>query len=884
MNDIAHHDAWKALEAHHADIADVHMRTLFAEDPERFSRYSHQLGDMVIDYSKHRVTDETLSLLFQLAQAAGVPEAIQAMFSGAKLNGTEQRAVLHVALRNRSNRPIEVDGANVMPEVNAVLDQMRTFVASIQNGKWLGYTGLPITDIVNIGIGGSNLGPYMVTEALRPYWMEDLDVHFVSNIDGSHLAEVLRQVDPETTLFIVCSKTFTTHETLTNARSARAWLLEHLEDEAAVARHFVAVSTNTEGVQAFGIDPGNMFVFWDWVGGRYSLWSSVGLSIACMVGMERFEALLEGAHAMDEHMRTAPLESNIPVILGLLGVWYHNFFGAHTHAILPYDQYLHRMSAYLQQADMESNGKRVTRSGQPIEAYTTGPIIWGEPGTDGQHAFYQLIHQGTRLIPADFILPAQTHNPIGMHHDILVANGLAQTEALMRGKTADEARAELESAGMSGEALEALLPHKVFPGNRPTTTIVLDMLRPYTLGQLIALYEHKIFVQGIIWDIYSFDQWGVELGKQLAKAILPELQTPDVISTHDASTNGLIHLYKQWRNATTTIHDTKDKAMTRNLLEQLREMTTVVADTGELNAIQTYTPQDATTNPSLIVAAAGMDAYSDIVAATLAEVREAMPDAATEAIIEEAVDKLAVEFGSRILKIIPGRVSTEVDANLSFDTEATVAKAHKLIGLYAEEGIGKERILIKIASTWEGIEAARILEEEGIHCNMTLLFGLHQAVACAEAKVTLISPFVGRIYDWYKKERGVDDIPAEDDPGVASVTEIYNYYKKFGHSTEIMGASFRHIGQIQELAGCDLLTISPKLLGELQDTTGELPRKLDPAAATAMELERIEMNREVFDRMHADDRMATEKLQEGIDKFAAALDKLKVLLTERLGA
>ncbi len=539
--------AWYALEQHRDELEDVHLRDLFEGDPGRFARFSLRLDDLLFDYSKHRITDETLAHLLALAEQAELPGWIERMFRGDKINVTEDRAVLHVALRNRSGRPIEVDGEDVMPAVDAVLAQMRDLCERVRGGAWTGHTGKAITDVVNIGIGGSDLGPVMVTEALRPYWKEGLRAHFVSNIDGTHVAETLRRVDPETTLFIVASKSFTTQETLTNARTARDWLVERLGDEAAVARHFVALSTNAPAVEAFGIDPANMFAFWSWVGGRYSLWSAIGLSIAIVIGFDRFEQLLAGGHDVDEHFRTAPLGKNIPVIMGLLGVWYHNFLGAESHAILPYDQYLHRFAAYLQQGDMESNGKGVDRDGDPIEDYTTGPVIWGEPGTNGQHAFYQLIHQGTRLIPADFLAPARSHNPIGDHHRILLANYFAQTEALMRGKTADEARAELVAAGVTGGRLEALVPHKVFEGNRPTSSFLFRQLDPRTLGRLIALYEHKIFVQGVIWNINSFDQWGVELGKQLARAIEPELAGDDAVTAHDASTNGLIGYYKRLR-------------------------------------------------------------------------------------------------------------------------------------------------------------------------------------------------------------------------------------------------------------------------------------------------------------------------------------------------
>ncbi|HTR53615.1 MAG TPA: glucose-6-phosphate isomerase [Kofleriaceae bacterium] len=540
--------AWKALLDHKQSIASTNMRELFARDPQRFAKMSREACGLFVDYSKHRATDETMRLLFALAKQADVATWRDKMFAGEKINGTEHRAVLHVALRNRSNRPIVVDGKDVMPEVNAVLAKMRDFTDRLRNGTWKGHTGKTITDVVNIGIGGSDLGPVMVTEALRPYWKAGMRAHFVSNVDGTHLVETVKDLDPERTLFIVASKTFTTQETLTNARSARAWLLDklHAQDDA-VAKHFVALSTNAKEVAAFGIDTANMFPFWDWVGGRYSLWSAIGLSIACVIGMDHFEELLAGGHEMDEHFRTAPLEHNLPVTLGVLGVWYENFWGAETHAILPYDQYLHRFAAYFQQGDMESNGKGVDRHGQRITDYSTGPIIWGEPGTNGQHAFYQLIHQGTRLIPCDFIAPIETHNPLGKHHEILLANFFAQTEALMKGKTPDEVRAELEAQKLPKDQIEPLVPHKTFTGNRPTTSIVVQKVTPKTLGSLIALYEHKIFTQGIVWDIYSFDQWGVELGKQLASKILPELNGDAKVTTHDSSTNGLINLYKDRR-------------------------------------------------------------------------------------------------------------------------------------------------------------------------------------------------------------------------------------------------------------------------------------------------------------------------------------------------
>jgi glucose-6-phosphate isomerase len=540
--------AWQALAKHKDSMAQVHMRDLFAKDPKRFDTHHVEACGIFLDYSKHRTTDETLKLLFALARQAEVESWRDKMFDGEKINGTEGRAVLHVALRNRSNRPILVDGKDVMPEVNAVLAKMRVFSDKIRHGEWKGHTGKPIEHIVNIGIGGSDLGPVMVTEALKHYGKRDLHAHFVSNVDGTHIAETLRTLDPERTVFIVASKTFTTQETLANAHSARAWLLQQPGmTEAAVAKHFVALSTNAKEVAKFGIDTENMFPFWDWVGGRYSLWSAIGLSIACCIGMDEFEELLTGAHEMDEHFRSAPLEKSIPAILAMHGIWYQNFFGAQTQAILPYDQYLHRFAAYFQQGDMESNGKHVTRDGKEITDYATGPIIWGEPGTNGQHAFYQLIHQGTRLIPCDFIAPIESLNRIGKHHDLLLANFFAQTEALMKGKTAAEARKELAATNMDPAKLEALVPHKVFEGNRPTNSILVQKITPRTLGALIAAYEHKIFVQGIVWNIYSFDQWGVELGKQLANAILPELATPGPVTTHDSSTNGLITLYKERR-------------------------------------------------------------------------------------------------------------------------------------------------------------------------------------------------------------------------------------------------------------------------------------------------------------------------------------------------
>ncbi len=543
--------AHRALVEHSDLIRDLRMREMFDSDPGRFDRFSLSLDDLLFDYSKNRITAETMDLLRRLADEAGLRESVDAMFRGDLINETENRAVLHVALRNRSNRPILVNGVDVMPMVNEVLGRMRRFSESVHSGEWKGHTGKPVTDIVNIGIGGSDLGPHMVCEALKPFRSDRLRGHFVSNVDGTHLAETLRCVDPETTLFIVASKTFTTQETLTNARSARSWLVGRLGSEEAVARHFVAVSTNRREVEAFGIDAGNMFGFWDWVGGRYSCWSAIGLSIACLIGMDRFEEFLGGAHEVDEHFRTEPWERNIPVTMALLGIWYGNFLGAHAHAVLPYDQYLHRFPAYLQQADMESNGKGTDRDGRTIGGHHTGPILFGEPGTNGQHAFYQLIHQGTRLVPCDFIAAARSHNPTGWeggtekHHLILLSNYLAQTEALMRGRTEAEAQAGMEAAGMPQERIRQLLPHRVFPGNRPSNSILYRRLTPATLGRLIALYEHKIFVQGLIWGIYSFDQWGVELGKQLAGGLLRELEDPGEPAGHDSSTLGLMrHLRK----------------------------------------------------------------------------------------------------------------------------------------------------------------------------------------------------------------------------------------------------------------------------------------------------------------------------------------------------
>lgn len=538
--------AYKKLKTHHKTISKRHLRELFEEDPNRFKKFSIRMGDILIDYSKNRINGRTRAYLVQLANECNLQEAIDQMFAGEKINATENRAVLHTALRNRSNTPVMVDGKDVMPDVNEVLEKMKVFSTKVRSGAWKGYTGKKITDIVNIGIGGSDLGPVMVTEALKSYGDRDLNVHFVSNVDGTHIAETLGSLNAETTLFMIASKTFTTQETMANAHTARTWFLNSAQKSEFIKKHFVAISTNKTEVEKFGIDPVNMFGFWDWVGGRYSLWSAIGLSIACAIGFPNFEQLLAGAHDMDNHFRTTKFERNIPVMLALLGIWYNNFFDAQSHAILPYDQYMHRFAAYFQQGDMESNGKNVDRNGEPV-SYQTGPVIWGEPGTNGQHAFYQLIHQGTKLIPCDFIAPALSHNPLGDHHKMLLSNFFAQTEALMNGKTEDEARAELVASGYTKEAIDYLSPFKAFEGNRPTNSILVKKVTPRVLGSLIAMYEHKIFVQGVIWNVFSFDQWGVELGKQLANKIYPELQNDWPIAEHDSSTNGLINQYKRWR-------------------------------------------------------------------------------------------------------------------------------------------------------------------------------------------------------------------------------------------------------------------------------------------------------------------------------------------------
>ena len=538
--------AWQALEAHFAANKETRLKDLFAQDPQRFDKFSLTYqGDILVDYSKNLITEETLKLLVDLAKETDLRSAIDAMFNGEKINMTEGRSVLHVALRNRSDRPIESDGKDVMPEVKAVLAKMKGFCEKIISGEWKGYTGKAIQHVVNIGIGGSDLGPVMITEALRPY-KNHLQMHFVSNVDGTHIAETLKKIDPETTLFLVASKTFTTQETMTNALTARDWFINIAGDKAHVAKHFAALSTNGKAVAEFGIDTNNMFEFWDWVGGRYSSWSAIGMPIALSVGFENFEALLQGAFEMDMHFATASYEQNVPVLLALIGLWYNNFYGAESEAILPYDQYMHRFPAYFQQGNMESNGKYVDRNGNKVD-YQTGPIIWGEPGTNGQHAFYQLIHQGTKLIPCDFLAPAISHNPIGDHHPKLLANFFAQTEALAFGKSKEQVEAEFLAAGKTLEQVKDLVPFKVFEGNRPTNSILFKSLTPNTLGALIAMYEHKIFVQGAIWNIFSFDQWGVELGKQLANKILPELGNNEAVTSHDCSTNGLINTWKSWK-------------------------------------------------------------------------------------------------------------------------------------------------------------------------------------------------------------------------------------------------------------------------------------------------------------------------------------------------
>jgi glucose-6-phosphate isomerase len=547
--DLSTTAAWKALEAHYEATKDVHMKDQFAADPDRFNKFSMKFEDILMDFSKNRVSEETMDLLYKLAEQQDVIGMAKRMYSGEKINATEGRAVLHVALRNQSNTPIIVDGEDVMPAVNDVLARIKTFTEDVRGGKWKGFTGKSIEAVVNIGIGGSDLGPVMVCEALKHYSKRDLKMHFCSNVDGTHIAEILRLCDPETTLFLVASKTFTTQETMTNAISAKTWIIDNFKDDAAVAKHFVALSTNTKGVSEFGIDTANMFPFWDWVGGRYSQWSAIGTPVALSIGFDNWMELHAGAHAIDQHFVNAPAKENLPLTLALIGIWYNNFFNAESVAILPYDQYMYRFAAYFQQGDMESNGKSVTKEGKKV-TYQTGPIIWGEPGTNGQHAFYQLIHQGTKMIPCDFLAPIETLNPLPKeigspidHHPILLSNFFAQTEALAFGKTAEQVKAELEG-NMSPEEIEELVPHKVFEGNHPTNSFMFQKLTPRTLGSLIAIYEMKIFAQGIIWDINSFDQWGVELGKALAKVILPELATDGDVASHDSSTNGLINYYK----------------------------------------------------------------------------------------------------------------------------------------------------------------------------------------------------------------------------------------------------------------------------------------------------------------------------------------------------
>ena len=539
-------NAWKELYRHQSEMNQVQMKELFKNDPRRFDKMSIQLDEILFDYSKNILNEKSLELLFQLADESQVKVAREAMFSGEKINLSENRAVLHTALRNFSSKPITLQGGDIMPEVREAREKMKSVCRKIHSGEWKGYTGKKIKNIVNIGIGGSDLGPVMVTEALKPYWIDNIQAYFVSNVDGTQIVETLKKLDPEETLFTIASKTFTTQETMTNAHTARDWFLKSAVEEKYVAKHFIALSTNEKGVKNFGIDVENMFVFWDWVGGRYSIWSSIGLSIALTIGYDNFEKLLKGAEAADNHFQNTDFKANIPVVMALIGIWYTNFFGSETEAILPYDQYMHRFPAYFQQGNMESNGKHVDRNGKVVD-YSTGPVVWGEPGTNGQHAFYQLIHQGTHLIPCDFIAPAISHNPIGEHHPILLSNFFAQTEALMNGKTADEVANELKDLKMNRTEIDKLVPFKVFAGNKPTNSFLVKEISPFSLGKLIALYEHKIFVQGIIWNILSFDQWGVELGKQLATNVLPELKNEVEIDSHDASTNGLINAYKKWR-------------------------------------------------------------------------------------------------------------------------------------------------------------------------------------------------------------------------------------------------------------------------------------------------------------------------------------------------
>ena len=537
---------WKELISHHKEMKNVQMKDLFRQDSKRFEKMSISLHDILFDYSKNIISDETLEKLLKLTDDCKVKDARKSMFAGERINQTENRAVMHTALRNFSEKAITIDGKNIMPEIQETRQKMKAFCEKIHSGEWKGYSGKKIINIVNIGIGGSDLGPVMVTEALKPYWIQGIQAHFISNVDGTQIVETLKNLNPEETLFTIASKTFTTQETMTNAHTARDWFLKTAKDEKYVAKHFVALSTNEKGVKEFGIAPENMFVFWNWVDGRYSLWSSIGLSIALTIGYDNFEQLLKGAESTDQHFRTTDFKENIPIIMALVGLWYTNFFGSETEAILPYDQYMHRFPAYFQQGNMESNGKHTDRSGNKV-TYSTGPVVWGEPGTNGQHAFYQLIHQGTHLIPCDFIAPAISHNPIGEHHPILISNFFAQTEALMNGKDIAQVNAELKNKVLDKSAMEKLIPFKLFTGNKPTNSFLLKEITPFSLGALTALYEHKIFVQGVIWNIFSFDQWGVELGKQLAVKVLPELKDDAKIKSHDASTNGLINTYKKWR-------------------------------------------------------------------------------------------------------------------------------------------------------------------------------------------------------------------------------------------------------------------------------------------------------------------------------------------------
>jgi len=540
--------AWKKLQKHYQSMKNVSINDIFKQDEDRFSKFSILFQDILLDYSKNIINEQTIKLLTDLASDIKLGDAIDNMFSGQRINETENRSVLHVALRNLSGNKFIIENKDIMLQVRSVLEKMKIFSGKIISGKWKGYSGKSIKDIVNIGIGGSDLGPFMVTEALKPYKKDNINVHFVSNIDGTHIVETLKDLDSETTMFMIASKTFTTQETMTNARTARSWFLDFAGKDKYIKKNFVAMSTNKEAVKEFGIDPDNMFVFWDWVGGRYSLWSAIGLPVACSVGFENFMKLLKGAYEMDKHFRKAPLDKNIPVILALLGIWYNNFFGADTYTILPYDQYMHAFPAYLQQLDMESNGKYIDRNGYEVE-YQTGPIIWGQPGTNGQHAFYQLIHQGTKLVPCDFLAPAISHNPVGDHHKKLMSNFFAQTRALMRGKSKEEVIKEMEKEDIDRESINRIMPFRVFKGNRPTNSILFSKLTPKTLGSLIAMYEHKVFVQGVIWNIFSFDQWGVELGKELAKEILPDLSNNNIIDSYDSSTNGLINIYKRMKNS-----------------------------------------------------------------------------------------------------------------------------------------------------------------------------------------------------------------------------------------------------------------------------------------------------------------------------------------------